>query len=216
MKKLRIILFIFLFVSIFINGVDFKAYVATGHDDMREIIFEDQNVVLLVSKSPSEINEAFNNLKRKTFGWSTYYFNINSKASYIGDTIFSRSNRTSETMSVSYKLREEDYKSTSIKINGSVDAKVTAQTEKKSISGSVNPSFGIVRNNSKTYTKEEISEFKINIAPYSSVSLRIVGDCYVTSGVSKFFLFGIQLRKGQWERVDVETVFYELYEEKVS
>ena len=218
MRKLIIILLITIFTTILIVNAkaNLFAYIQTGHDDFREIIFEDKSVCLLVKRRKEEIDEVLNKLPKKTFGWSTYYFNVESKASYVGDTVFSRSNRTSEPITVSYHLREEDFDSTSIKITGSVDAKVTAQTEKKTVSGTLNPSFGFTKNTTNTYSKEEVSEFKINITPYTMISLRIVGECYVTSAVNKYYLFGIQLRKGQWEKVEVETMFYELYEEKLA
>ena len=52
--------------------------------------------------------------------------------------------------------------------------------------------------------------------PHTKITLRISGDAYVTSGVSKYYFLGLCLRKGEWERVDVETMYYELVEESVE
>ncbi len=214
MRKIRIFIILFAFVSLLLSSfVFFNAYIKTGHDNFQEITFDDENVVLLVNRSKDEIDSAYKKIGKKIFGWSTYYFNINSKAEYVGDTLMSRSNRTGEVLHFSYKLREEDFKTTSLKLSAGIDVKVTAQNSKKTLSGVINPSFGVNKTNSTSNTKEEITEFKIDLAPYTRVSLRISGDCYVTSGVSKYYLFGIQMKKGDWERIDVETMYYELYEE---
>ena len=215
-KGLKITILLCFLVLMFSSMSLFKAYIATGHDEFQEITFEDENVILLVKRDKSEIEVAYKKLQRKVFGWSTHYFNINSKAEYVGNTLFSRSNRTGEILKITYSLKEEDMKTTSLKVSGSIDVKVTGQTKKKNLTGTINPSIGFVKSNTKSKTVQEATDFKMDIAPYTRVSLRITGDCYVTSAVSKYYLFGIQLKKAEWERVDVETMYYEMYEENLA
>ena len=216
MKRNNYIIVLLLMIVMSLSLITAKAYLSTGHDDIQEISFEDDDVVLLVKRSKEEIKGAYNKVSRKFIGWSTYYFNINSKATYVGDTVFSRSNRTSEIMNVSYKIREEDFSSKSIKKNGSIDLKLVGNSKNKKLQGTINPEIGFYKDNVETKTIEEITDFKINISPYTKISLRITGECYVSSGVSKYYLLGIQLKKGEWEEVDIETMYYEMYEEKIQ
>lgn len=214
-RKITFIILTFLFLML-ASVVSLNAFIKTGHDEFQEIIFDDENVVLLVNMNKDEISKEYNRLNRKAFGWTTHYFNMNEHAEYVGNTLFSRSNRTGETIKISYKLTEEAFNSTVLKVSGGVDLKVTAQNKKKTITGTVNPSFSIGNTKTNSQSKEEVTEFKMDIAPYTRVSLRITGECYVTTAISKYFFFGIPLKKGEWERIDVETMYYELYEESIA
>ena len=52
--------------------------------------------------------------------------------------------------------------------------------------------------------------------PYTKVTLQIKGTGKLTNGVSKYRFLGIVFNKGAWERIDVETIYYELKEEPVE
>lgn len=214
MKKVFLFSCILSFLLLGVKTV-IKGYVKTGHDEFAEIIFYNDGDLLLVERDRSSILDAYNSLKGgKVFGWETYYFNINSKAKYVGDTIFSKSNRTKNMFVVNYKINQETFVEKSVRINGSVSSKIAGEIKK--IDLSVSPKIDIWYEKNNTFTKEEETKFQLEIIPMTKVSLRISGDAYVTSGVSKYYFLGIVLRKGEWERVEVETMYYELVEEELS
>lgn len=214
-KKKKILLVMFLMIVFFlICGLKINAYVKTGHDEFMEINFLDKNDKLLINRSSSEIENAYKEIsKGKVFGWTTNYFNINSKANYVGDVLFSRSNRTSNTFTINYKVEEETYKNNSLRINGSVATKIAFGNSKSKVDGSISPTVSGYYDKGNGYSKEETTDFKLNILPNTKVTLRVSGEAYVTSAVSKYYFLGICLRKGEWERIDVETMYYELVEE---
>lgn len=213
MKKIFLCLLI-MFLSFVIVRTNVNAYYATGHDDFSQIIFENEDDVLLINRSSEEIKEAYDSLKKgKLIGWRTQYLNINSKASYIGNIIFTRSNRTSSPFNMTYRLNTDSYVSKSIKINGSVSGKIANNSKK--IELSLSPKFDVTYNKVITSSTEEEWKFELTILPQTKVTLLVTGDAYVTSGVSKYYFLGLCLKKGEWERVDVETVYYELIEEKL-
>ena len=210
-------LVILLIALFFMFPIKAMAYVKTGHDDFMEITFVNKKDKLLINRSISEIEEGYKKISdKKIFGWKTYYFNVNSEATYIGDILLSRSNRTSNPFVINYKVEESTFKDKSYRINGSVSAKITFGGSKSKIEGSISPTFGGYYENRNTHNKEETTEFKLNIMPHTKITLRISGDAYVTSGVSKYYFLGLCLRKGEWERVHVETMYYELVEESVE
>ena len=213
MKKVLLVIVMMLFLFLTIRVTTF-AYVSTGHEDFSEIIFDDKNEKLLIHRDRTEINEAYDSLKKgKLFGWRTSYFNINSKAKYVGETIFSRSNRTSKTFEFTYKINEETFIDKSVKINGSVSAKIAFG---KKVDVNITPKIDAWYDKTETYLKEEQASFEFNVLPNTKLTLRVSGDAYVTSGVSGYYLFGICFKKGEWERVEVETMYYELVEESIS
>lgn len=216
-KKKVLLLIIFIIIFFLMCGLKTSAYVKTGHDEFTEINFLDKNDKLLINRSSSEIEEAYKAIsKGKIFGWTTNYFNINSKANYIGDILFSRSNRTSNTFTINYKVEEENFSNKSIRINGSVAAKIAFGNSKSKVDASISPTISGYYDKTNGYSKEETTDFKLNILPNTKVTLRVSGEAYVTSAVSKYYFLGICLRKGEWERIDVETMYYELVEEVVN
>lgn len=217
-KKGKVFLLVLVIVLLaFILSIQVNAYVKTGHDEFMEINFIEKEDKLLVNRSSSEIEEAYKELSGgKIFGWKTSYFNINSKATYVGDTLFSRSNRTNNVFTINYKLEEENFSNKSIRINGSVAAKIAFGNSKSKVDASISPTISGYFDKTNGYSREETTDFKLNIMPNTKVTLRVSGEAYVTSGVSKYFFFGICLRKGEWERIDVETMYYELVEEVIE
>lgn len=218
-KKVCLILFyaLLLLIVFLIMPLKTMAYVKTGHEEFMEINFLDKKDKLLINRDAKEIEEGYKKVSdRRVFGWKTYYFNINSQANYIGDILLSRSNRTNNPFIINYKVEEQTFKDRSYRINGSVSGKVTFGGSKSKVEGSISPSFGGYYDRRDSHTKEETTDFKLNIMPHTKLTLRITGEAYVTSGVSKYYFLGLCLRKGEWERVDVETMYYELVEENLE
>jgi hypothetical protein len=45
--------------------------------------------------------------------------------------------------------------------------------------------------------------------------MRVTGNAELSNGVSRYYFFGIQFKKGEWEYIDVIDECYELIEEKI-
>ena len=62
---------------------------------------------------------------------------------------------------------------------------------------------------------EILTIIEMDIMPNKKVTMLTTGEAFITSGYSKYYLFGITIRKGLWETIETETVYYELREESV-
>ena len=212
MKKT--ILGLFLLSILFLSlGKTVNGYSKTGHSDFRKIEFVDPKCRLLMDYTESEIDKYYKDLSRKSFGWSTFYLNINEEAVYEGVTIFSRVNSTSSPITFDYSLKDVVFSQVSVTVNGSVSAKVSGSIKKITLGGSADLSVKKTTESSiQTETKTSIN-FKIQ--PNTKLSMYITGICYVTTGVSEYRFMGIKFRHGAWEKIDVDTIVYVVKEEEV-
>lgn len=214
MKKIS---FYFLFIVgiilmlIVCNKVN--AYSVTGHEDLKKITFVDDDIRLLNEYSKNEIDNTINSMKGKIFGWQTVYYNINEEAYYEGITIFSRSNKSNNVIDFDYVLNETEVIETSVTVKGSVSAKITGAIKKISMTFSGEGEYSKETGNSLTSSSK--TTLKFNILPNTRLSLVVTGQCYVTTGVSRYRFLGITFNKGAWENIEVETIIYELREEEI-
>lgn len=205
-------LFLFIiFALIHVNNVN--AYSVTGHEDFKKITFVNSNCRLLNEYSTTEINKTFQSMGRNAFGWNTVYYNLNEKAFYEGVTIFSRSNKSNSVIKFDYVLNETEVTETSVKIKGSVSTKITGSIKK--VDMTFNGAGEYDKETGNSFTSQSKTTLTFNINPNTKLSLIIRGECYVTTGVSRYRFFGITFKKGSWENIDVETIIYELREEQI-
>lgn len=210
MKKL----FIICLLLVFINTVSLKAYSATGHELFTEIKFEEEGT-LLVDMTSSQISLGYKDLGRAKFiGWKNHYFTVKEEATYVGEIIFAKSNRSREPMEIDYTLKDTEFKERSITIGGSLSGNF-----KKNIKG-IDTQIGAkvegdVTNVSSNQRVQE-TKFTATVMPNYRLIFRETGDALVTNGVSKYYFFGITMNKGEWEYIDIVTRYYELYEEEIN
>ena len=210
MKKA--ILGLFLLSILFLTlGKKLDAYTETGHSDFRKIVFVDSSCKLLKEYKEKEIEGYYKSLSKKGFGWSTYYLNIEEEAIYEGVTIFSRANSTSTPITFDYSLKDVAFSEVSVTVSGSVSAKVSGSIKKITLGASAEAT------NKKTTESSSQTEMKTSInfkiQPGTKLTMVITGICYITTGVSDYRFMGMRLRKGAWEKIDVDTIVYELKEE---
>lgn len=210
MKKTILGLFL-LSVMFLTMGKVLGAYTETGHSDFRKITFVDSKVRLLKNYSEKEINKYYSSLTKKTFGWSTYYLNLDEKASYEGVIIFSRANSTSAPISFDYSLKDVTFSEVSVTVTGSVSAKVSGTIKKITLGASGEVSAK--RTKESSTTTEEKTAISFMIQPGTKLTMMVTGVCYVTTAVSIYRFLGIKVRKGAWEKIDVDTIVYEVREE---
>lgn len=212
-KSLKYInVFMLLLISVICFNLKFNAYTETGHEDFQKI--EVEGIVKLLNEyTDSEINEKVKNIPFKLFGWSTVTINKNIPMKYDGKILFARSNKTSQAVKLEYVLKETEITETSVKIKGSVSAKITGQIKKIHTDITGNLSYERVREEVDEYEKETELSLNMQIKPNTKLILITTGEGVVTNGVSKLTLFGITVKKGGWERIDVQTVYFEFREE---
>ena len=212
MKKV-ILLFLCLFSGL-ICFISIDAATSTGHDDFLNIYFENGEK-LINQYSEDEIEEISKNVKKKLFGWSTVYINYNTKVKYDGKIIFSKINKTDIPFYFEYKVKEEEISTKSVNVNGSVSAKITGTIKKikTTLTGGIGADIDYEDENKNT--TEILTIIEMDIMPNKKVTMLTTGEAFITSGYSKYYLFGITIRKGLWETIETETVYYELREESV-
>ena len=211
MEKL---LSLFFLIGFIFMSVNLKASITTGHQNINKIIFEGDGKILN-EITDEQVNETKEYLGKKLFGWKTAYFNYKRKVYYEGDPVFSKVNHSSVPIYFEYQMTNEEVLKTSVVKEGSVSTKITGTIEKikTTITGVIEGS--IKSDNTTTDTVSEKTYFEINIMPGKKVSMVAKGEAYITTGYSNYTFFGIILRSGTWERLEIDTVYYEIIEEDV-
>ncbi|HPT89383.1 MAG: hypothetical protein GX203_04565 [Acholeplasmataceae bacterium] len=207
MKKLIVVLLL-----IFLFNLNANSYSKTGYKNFKEITFYNDGK-LLVEMSQSEIDKGFKKVKRKFWGWQTHYFYLNEEASFIGEEIFSRSNRSSTPYEFDYHLKEMTLSERTRKATGSISIKTKGKMSKfdLNLDGELKGEIG--SKDSTTVTEE--TKIKMQIMPNTKLTLRVAGEVYVSNGVACYYVLGITFKKGAWETIDISTLYYELVEENL-
>lgn len=208
MKKIAIIILLF---CIFM-GTNVKGYSTTGHQDFVQIDFVDQGK-LLINFTQEELDYGYEKVsKPKFWGWSSYFFNYNCDAHYIGEVLFSKSNKTATSYYVDYVIETSDVIKNSTTVSGSISAKIAGAIKK--VSGTLSGEIGGEKHKENKISKTETTKVKIEVPPYSRVALKVTGEAKVTNAVSKYYILGMTFKKGTWETIETITEYYELYEER--
>lgn len=193
--------------------VDVIGYTKTGHEDFIKLD-KPEYIKSLSELNNDEISKMMKSVKWKFFGWSNTYLHETYPINYDGKIVFARSNKTDQPITIAYSLREVEVTTRSVKVSGSVSAKVTGKLKKINLDGTLNGEYTSEKTNTNQSTREEKTEFKVCLNPNSKLTIITTGKGYLTTCFSKNYLFGIVIQKGEWERIDVETVYFELREEK--
>lgn len=205
MKKIFIAFALMLFMVCF-SSLEIRA--ASGHQGFPEIIITG-NGKLLENMTDEEIAAGYNALgRRKLFGWKHYYFNQGVDATYRGEIIFAKVNRTAYPLEINYVLQEKEYSENSWKVKGSISGKIQGKIKKSDLA--LNVEGEAEKKDTESFTRFEETKFKVLVEPNHRIVLQITGECTVTNGVSKHYIFGIVSKKGAWELVEVVTRYYEL------
>lgn len=211
MKKLLIVV-LCLWTAIGIQKT--QAYSTTGHEGIMAVSFEDEGE-LLVDMTSAQIQAGYKALgKNRFFGWKYHFFTIKSSATYLGEIIFARSNRTNDRLEIDYQMKETNYSERSIKTTGTLSGQFEGNIKK--IDAGLKAGGEIELDRTTSITRVEDTGFSFVVEPYHRMTFRVTGDAVVTNGVSKYCFMGITFKKGTWEYVDIITRYYELIEEELS
>jgi hypothetical protein len=211
-KLLLLILFISSISSLM--SVSAKEITPTGHEGFEKIIVNDGSTIYLINQlTQSEIKTKQKGVKWAAFGWRSTAFIKYYDVKYIGKTIFSRANSTSQSVDFTYSVTEESTITTSISLSGSISPKVSGKIQ--SVSASLDATIRGEIGKKNEISKEDKSSFKVTINPGKKVSLISKGDARLSSGAAKYYFFGICFKQGLWEYLDVVNEYYELCEENL-
>ena len=211
----RYLIVILLLCLLLGSNIVSKGYSETGHDDFKKIYIKSE-AKLLKDIWNKHIDEKLDEIPWMFFGWGTKFFCLNEEIEFEGDVIFSRSNKTEQSVTIDYYIQEVETTETSVSVKGSVSTKITGKIKKINTDISGSADINISKTDTDSYESSTKTSFKIVMKPYTKVTLQIKGSGKLTNGVSKYRFLGIVFNKGAWERIDVETIYYELKEEPVE
>lgn len=219
MKKIMcLILLILLFQTFALKLVLVKAeegITKTGHSEIKEFDFydEESGYRLLIQMDPNKVNDAYDKVPRKAFGYSIYKINDCIPGWYISDVLFSRSNSTNQNITFKYNYKYQKTKSLDYSITGTLALKLSGKI--KTLGLNAEPTIkGEIDSSTKDFY-EENAAFNFDLAPGKKISFIVRGECEVTTGVGKQFFLGITTKKGSFELMDIRTEYYELLEEDI-
>ncbi len=185
-------------------------YSTTGHEQFEEFIVP-KGRRILISYTDYEIKRKYKDVPFALFGSESTYFDKYIPIEYKSTVIFSRSNKTRESYTFAYNLESVKYEKISVAIKGSINVKAAVKIKKVDVSGGGDVSISYTKDTSETIT--ESGKLNIVIYPNKKMTLRIVGEARVSNGVSKYYVFGICMKKGAFEIVEITSTIYELLEE---
>ena len=214
MKILVTLFIMFILPVVRINtNVDkpIKEYTETGYDQFKKLIPTDEEVKILHNMDDEFIEDELAQLKRRFFGSSNKTFNEYADGKYISETIFSRSNKTRDSISFVYDTSTVKYKAISITVKGSISAKAAYKGKQGEIGISGEKSLSATGElNQKDTTA---NKFTVVICPGKKIIFRVAGDCKISNGVRKYYVMGVRVSKGAWEVVNITSACCELVEE---
>jgi hypothetical protein len=102
---------------------------------------------------------------------------------------------------------------TSVAVEGSIGSKLEGQI--RAVEAALDMAIRGEIGRKKTTTRSEETKLNIVVAPNTKISMRVTGNAELSNGVGRYYFFGIQFKKGEWEYIDVIDECYELIEEKI-
>jgi len=197
---------------IFLMGdIQIDNYSMTGHDEFSKLEFVDQHCQLMKDMDDLYVRMRIRALPVKFIGTSTSIEYQYKDATYIGNVIFSRSNKSRDVFIFDYSLQTVEFMSRCITIEGSLNMKAAGKIKKVEASGgiTIEGSYEVERSEQQT----EKSSMTIKVYPQKKMTLHVTGDAKISSGFTKKWFFWICIQKGAWEIVDVVTSYFELVED---
>ena len=168
---------------------------------------------LIEDMPKNKIDSAYKKLKRKAFGWNIYTIVKDEMIKYEGDVLFSRANNTSQQLSFTYTFEKTDSIESSVSVSGDLSVSVSGKI--KSITGSLNGKIRKEIGEKTRCTTVETTRTTLIIPPKTKLTVQIKGWARLNNGVARNHLFGVTIKKGTWEIIDVVTEYYDYYEESI-
>ena len=209
--KLVFILLLTFLLTVDGNSINHDAYSNTGHEQFTYLAYDNSDYVILKDYSQAMIDNNYAKIKRIAFGWNANSVHEYEDGTYIGDIVFSRSNKTLAPLTFTYSLSEVFYEMHSYSYSGGISLKQVSKLKKVELNGA--ESFEIKVSSESSIKTTETNTMTITVNPNKKITLRVRGECKISLGFAKYYFIGICTKKGAFEIVDVTTSYFELYEE---
>ncbi|MGD9964277.1 MAG: hypothetical protein AB7E16_04260 [Candidatus Izemoplasmatales bacterium] len=209
MKKIVIVLIMSLLVITNLVTVRAEEY-----QNYQEIVFENEDAVLLKEYSDSDYKNYYKKLKKKKFfGWKIHVVNENEEVEFISETKLKIYNNGYSTIKqdISLETKEE----TSYQISASGGIKLEVKGDVKKFKGKVDADIKASISYAKLTTTKETYDFEIIVDPKTYVKIITRGTGEVNNGVGKYYFFWINTKSGGWETFTVKTEYYEIIKERI-
>lgn len=209
MKKIVIVLIMSLLVITNLVTVRAEEY-----QNYQEIVFENEDAVLLKEYSDSDYKNYYKKLKKKKFfGWKIHVVNENEEVEFIAETKLKIYNNGYSTIKqdISLETKEE----TSYQISASGGIKLEVKGDVKKFKGKVDADIKASISYAKLTTTKETYDFEIIVDPKTYVKIITRGTGEVNNGVGKYYFFWINTKSGGWETFTVKTEYYEIIKERI-
>ena len=183
-----------------------------GHDEFTKVYPDpDEYHVFLDEISRDDIKNMHSGVRRRFIGWSVNPYTSNTIVHYVGDTVFAKSNNTSQLLSFNYQYETETINTTSITTSGSISPKVSGKIDGVNLGLDAAIRYEIGKKEQKSVN--ESTRLSFIIKPYTKLTVTIKGDAVLNNGAGRYYFFGICFKKGEWEYIDVINEYYDFYEE---
>lgn len=187
---------------------------AAGHPDFQEIMLPKYSFSkMLDDYSESELKQEYKHVKRKAFGWSIRQMNDDIRVRFIGNTIFSKANNTTQELSFVYTFEEEKFVESSVTVEGDLGIDISGKV--KTVSGGLDAKIRKQIGTKTQISSIETTRTTLLIPANRKLSIVSKGEAYLNTGVACYYFLGIRFKKGAWEYVDVISEYYDYYEEEI-
>lgn len=204
------VLFYLLILSILV--IPFRVHAA--HPEFQKIIFNvGSQAELIENMAQDKIDNAYKKIKRRVFGWSVAKIISNEKVTYVGQTVFSRANNTSNELVFAHTYEMESTSETSVSVTGDISLEVSGKI--KSVNAGLDASVRKEIGEKSRKSIVETTKTTLVIAPKTKLSVVLKGKARLNNGAAYYHFLGIRFKKGTWEYIDKITEYYDYYEERL-
>lgn len=187
---------------------------ATGHPQFQDIIIPKYaKHTLLIDLSEESKGKAVSEVKGRFLGWSVFFLAKNESITYVGETIFARSNLTTSPLKFNYNASVTKIVERSVSTSGSAGLKLSGKMG--GLTGGLDAAIKVEVGQKEKTERSEKHDFSITVYPFTKVTVNAKGDATLNNGACKYYFLGIVFKKGTWETIDVINEYYEFYEEKI-
>lgn len=210
MKKIMI-LCIVLSITMLFSQFQIKA---EDYQNYQEIIFKDEEGLLLKDYDSDDLDDEIDKIKKKKFiGWRLSVLNENEEVEFVSETKLKIYNNGFTPIAHDITLETKDEEKTQISVTGGI--KITGSGNVKKFKGSIDADIKATVSYSSTTLSRELYEFKIIVDPLTYVKIITKGTGIINNGVGKCYFFWIKTNSGGWETFTVTTEYYEIIKERL-
>ena len=159
----------------------------------------------------SELEQYYNQVEPRFFGWSSVMIHDDVPVVYVSDTLFSAANQSNDTVKYTYNHTTGSKTNVQLSVTGSLSASAAPQI--KEVKTKVDASAkGSASNNTSAETSTRTS-MNIEVPPYRKVSLKLRGEATLSNGVGIYYVMWMPVRRGTWEVLSFISEHFWLREE---